>query len=74
MPVTEEDEIRERAYFRWLEEGCPDGRAEDHWHEAAGALRGMAAAMKAQPKAAKKTRVGAAAKRTTATRRKKAAA
>src|SRR6476661_8946716 len=23
--------IRERAYRLWLEEGCPEGRAEAHW-------------------------------------------
>jgi DUF2934 family protein len=23
--------IRERAYFIWKHEGCPDGRAYDHW-------------------------------------------
>ena len=26
--------IRERAYFIWLREGCPDGRAQDHWRAA----------------------------------------
>lgn len=26
--------IRERAYFLWRQEGCPDGRAEEHWHRA----------------------------------------
>lgn len=28
--VTEQD-IRERAYFKWLEAGCPDGRDQDLW-------------------------------------------
>jgi hypothetical protein len=23
--------IRDRAYQIWLEEGCPEGRAEEHW-------------------------------------------
>lgn len=27
----DEGQIREIAYFLWIEEGCPDGRAEDHW-------------------------------------------
>lgn len=27
--------IRERAYRLWIEEGRPDGRAEDHWQRAA---------------------------------------
>lgn len=26
--------IRERAYFLWLEEGCPEGRAAAHWQQA----------------------------------------
>ncbi len=26
--------IRERAYFIWEDEGCPDGRALDHWLQA----------------------------------------
>jgi hypothetical protein len=25
---------REGAYFIWLREGCPDGRAQDHWQAA----------------------------------------
>ena len=24
--------IRERAYHLWMQEGCPDGRADHHWH------------------------------------------
>ena len=35
---TEDDEesefdrrVRDRAYQIWLEEGCPEGRAEEHW-------------------------------------------
>jgi Protein of unknown function (DUF2934) len=26
--------IRHRAYMIWLAEGQPDGRADDHWHQA----------------------------------------
>jgi len=29
-----EEHIRHRAYMLWLEEGQPDGRADDHWHQA----------------------------------------
>ena len=29
-----EQRIRERAYFLWLEEGCPENRADEHWHRA----------------------------------------
>jgi hypothetical protein len=25
------DRVRELAYFIWLQEGCPDGRAHVHW-------------------------------------------
>src|SRR5690349_14190499 len=31
--ITEE-RIRERAYRLWLEEGQPDGKAEEHWEKA----------------------------------------
>lgn len=27
----DEGQIRETAYFLWIEEGCPEGRAHDHW-------------------------------------------
>ena len=27
----DETAIRERAYQIWIEEGMPDGKAEDHW-------------------------------------------
>lgn len=26
-----DNRIRERAYFIWLEQGCPDGRDKEHW-------------------------------------------
>src|SRR3954453_13937398 len=26
--------IRERAYFFWLEAGCPDGRSDEFWNRA----------------------------------------
>jgi hypothetical protein len=29
-----EQAVRERAYFLWLAEGCPDGRADAHWQHA----------------------------------------
>jgi len=34
MPKLQSDKdraIRERAYFTWLREGRPEGRALDHW-------------------------------------------
>ena len=36
--TSRDDRIREIAYFLWLEEGCPDGGAERHWHAAEGML------------------------------------
>jgi hypothetical protein len=32
----DESQIREIAYFLWLNEGCPEGRADDHWVMACG--------------------------------------
>jgi hypothetical protein len=29
-----EDRVRERAYRLWEQEGRPQGRHEDHWHQA----------------------------------------
>lgn len=29
-----DERVRERAYRLWLEEGCPEGRADDHWDKA----------------------------------------
>jgi hypothetical protein len=34
----DEIQIREIAYFLWLNEGCPEGRADDHWTLACGML------------------------------------
>jgi len=34
----DEGQIRETAYFLWLHEGCPEGRADDHWMLACGSL------------------------------------
>jgi hypothetical protein len=31
MPDDREQRIRENAYSLWLEEGRPEGRANDHW-------------------------------------------
>ena len=29
-----EQRIRERAYFLWQQEGCPENRADERWHQA----------------------------------------
>jgi hypothetical protein len=35
-PPTEEqiERRRERAYFLWLQEGCPEGQADSYWERA----------------------------------------
>jgi hypothetical protein len=32
--MGQEQQVRERAYRLWEEEGRPEGRADAHWHEA----------------------------------------
>jgi hypothetical protein len=37
-PATDDDReqiIRTMAYYIWLDEGCPEGRADAHWQKAA---------------------------------------
>jgi hypothetical protein len=34
MEDDREEWVRLRAYRLWEEEGRPEGRAQDHWHEA----------------------------------------
>ena len=31
---NKEPAVRERAYLIWEREGCPEGRAQDHWERA----------------------------------------
>ena len=34
-PTPEQEErLRERAYFLWQEDGCPEGRADEYWERA----------------------------------------
>ena len=33
-PHNHEKAVRERAYFIWQREGCPEGKAQDHWTQA----------------------------------------
>ena len=35
---TNEDHIRHHAYMLWLDEGQPEGREEEHWHQACSAV------------------------------------
>ncbi|MGH7036206.1 MAG: DUF2934 domain-containing protein [Stellaceae bacterium] len=39
-PRRLEDQIRERAYHLWEEEGRPEGRAEIHWTKARALIEG----------------------------------
>lgn len=32
--LDDERAIRERAYFIWVRDGCPEGRAYEHWMHA----------------------------------------
>jgi hypothetical protein len=32
--TTMDERIRERAYALWEQDGQPEGRAEEHWHQA----------------------------------------
>ena len=34
VPGSREEQIKAMAYRLWLEEGCPEGRAEAHWFQA----------------------------------------
>ena len=36
-----QDRIRHQAYLLWLEDGCPHGRDEVHWHQAEQIVRGL---------------------------------
>ncbi len=56
-----EAKIREKARELWLAEGQPEGRADQHWHEAEAIVRAEAEAA-AKPKAARKPRAAAAKK------------
>lgn len=71
MALDREQEIRERAYRRWEQEGCPEGQADDHWRQAEreldgeesgaaaaenGAVAGESAPAEASPRAARRPR------------------
>ena len=34
MKSWEQDKIKAMAHSIWLQQGCPEGRALEHWHEA----------------------------------------
>jgi Protein of unknown function (DUF2934) len=37
--TAKETRIRNLAYMLWMEDGCPEGRAQEHWLEAEDMLR-----------------------------------
>ena len=49
MTAVTEELVRLTAYKIWQEEGCPDGRADEHWLKACALLKEVA-----QPKAKKR--------------------
>ena len=34
VPGSRDEQVKAMAYRLWLEEGCPEGRAEAHWFQA----------------------------------------
>ena len=44
-----DQQIREIAYFFWLEEGCPEGRADQHWAAAEAFVEAVANGQVAEP-------------------------
>ncbi|MFO1105937.1 MAG: DUF2934 domain-containing protein [Amaricoccus sp.] len=38
MSEEHQDQIRQRAHAIWLQQGCPDGQADQHWHQASAEL------------------------------------
>jgi hypothetical protein len=32
--MVSEEEVRQRSYEIWQREGCPDGKADEHWFRA----------------------------------------
>lgn len=36
-----EQQIRDRAYQKWLDEGMPEGREDAHWHSARQEIEGI---------------------------------
>ncbi|MCL2673394.1 MAG: DUF2934 domain-containing protein [Alphaproteobacteria bacterium] len=63
----DEDKVRMLAYSMWEADGCPMGRAEEHWMKAMEAMMAKAAAKKP---AAKKPAAKPAAKKPAAKKKK----
>ena len=48
------ERIRHEAYLLWLEDGCPHGRDEVHWHQAEQVILGIDAQRAAAETAGRK--------------------
>ena len=51
-PATDDDSeqiIRTMAYYIWLDEGCPEGRADAHWQKAADLIAAQAGRLDLSP-------------------------
>ena len=57
-----ETQVREAAYFLWLDDGQPEGRDEEHWLKAVDALNQPQPKAKPKRKAAVKSAAKAAPK------------
>lgn len=55
--VIDENRVRSIAYALWVEDGQPDGRAEEHWFKALAVVNAEAGPVSA-PKAAPKRKTG----------------
>lgn len=62
--MVSEEEIARCAYELWRQEGCPDGRATEHWLQAEKKLRAASAGQSesARPPMASKARRGSGSK------------
>jgi hypothetical protein len=49
MNTDREHVIREQAYLFWLDEGCPEGRADAHWERAVELIEADTHALQAAP-------------------------
>lgn len=63
-PKVTEEQIREAAYLKWLEDGAPHGKDQDYWFKAEADLGAPQKKAPARKAAAKKPKPKAAGKAT----------
>jgi len=61
MSAAAEERIRERAHAIWIEEGCPEGRDQEHWLRAEQEMAAVPAKAPVKKGASRKPSVKAAA-------------